>query len=86
MKKSLKKAPGQSVLPFPSERRNTPEALAKRRVALAPTTPSGHRVKMTVTLYLPRELAEYLSARAIREGRNTAAVLADILAAESQRK
>jgi hypothetical protein len=41
---------------------------------------------MTVTLYLPRELAEYLSARAIREGRNTAAVLADILAAESQRK
>jgi hypothetical protein len=84
--KKLKKAAGQSVLPFPAERRTTPEALAKRRVALAPTTPSGHRVKIAVTLFLPRELAEWLSARAIREGRNTAAVLADIVAAESRRK
>jgi len=36
-------------------------------------------VKLTFTLDLPREVAERLSARAIREGINLDAVLADIL-------
>jgi hypothetical protein len=43
-------------------------------------------VKIAVTLYLPRELAEWLSARAIREGRNTPSLIAEILTAESWRK
>jgi hypothetical protein len=38
----------------------------------------GH-VKLTFMLDLPRELAERLSARAIREGRNLEAVLIEML-------
>jgi hypothetical protein len=34
---------------------------------------------MTFTLGMPRELAERLSARAIREGRNLEAVVLDVL-------
>jgi hypothetical protein len=41
-------------------------------------------VKLTPTLFLTREVAEYLSARAIREGKNTAGVIAEILGAESR--
>jgi hypothetical protein len=62
-----------------------PDALAKRTVARAATTPSGHRIKLLLTLLLPHDVAEYLSARALREGKNTTGVIADILAAESQR-
>jgi hypothetical protein len=51
-----------------------------------PTTPSGHRVKLTLTLFLPRDVAEYLAARAIREGKSTPGVIGDILTAESRRK
>jgi hypothetical protein len=36
-------------------------------------------VKLTFTLDIPRELAERLSARAIREGRNLEAVVIDLL-------
>jgi hypothetical protein len=50
-----------------------------------PTTVSGHRVKVTPTLFLTREVAEYLVARAIREGRNTPAIIGDILTAERRR-
>ena len=84
--KKMTKASGQSVLPFPSGRAHTPEASAKRAVARMPTTVSGHRVKMTPTLFLPHDVAEYIVARAIREGKNTAGVIADILKAESERK
>jgi hypothetical protein len=38
----------------------------------------GH-VKLTFTLDLPRELAERLSARAVREGKNLEAVVIEIL-------
>lgn len=70
----MKKPRSAEVDPFP--RPNAyPEAVAKRAVARAPTTPSGHRVKVTLTLFLPRDAAEYLPARAIREGKNTAGVV-----------
>jgi len=61
------------------------EALARRAVARKPTTPSGHRVKVVLTLFLPHDVAEYVTARAIREGKNTAGVVAEILAVESRR-
>jgi hypothetical protein len=50
------------------------------------TTVSGHRIKLTLTLFLPRAVAEYIMARAIREGKNTPGVIGDILTAESRRK
>jgi hypothetical protein len=50
-----------------------------------PTTVSGHRVKLAVTLFLTREVAEYVVARSIREGKNTPGVIAGILTAESRR-
>jgi hypothetical protein len=86
VKKPVKKAAGQSVLPFPSGRVHTAEATAKRAVSRMPTTISGHRVKMTPTLFLPHDVVEYIVARAIREGKNTAGVIGDILGAESRRK
>jgi hypothetical protein len=49
-------------------------------------TVSGHRVKVALTLFLLHEVAEYVVARAIREGKNTPGVIADILGAESRRK
>ena len=82
MKKAQKSA-GQAVLEFPSGRIGTPEATAKRAVARMETTVSGHRVKLPLTLFLTREVAEYIAARAIREGKNTAGVVAEILTAES---
>ena len=84
--KKAKKAAGQTVLEFPSGRAGTPEATAKRAVDRMETTISGHRVKMPLTLFLAREVAEYLVARAVREGKNTPGVIAEILAAASQRK
>src|SRR5262245_43119047 len=48
--------------------RRAPEPTAKRAVARMETTVSGHRVKMPVTLFLPHEVAEYIVARATREG------------------
>ena len=42
-------------------------------------------MKFALTLFLPHDLAEYLIARAIREGKNTAGVIAEILGAESRR-
>ena len=64
----------------------TPEAMAKRAVSRKPTTPSGHRVKLTLTLFLLHDPAEYLTARAIREGKNVAGLVGEILAAESRRR
>jgi hypothetical protein len=63
----------------------TAEAVARRAVACMPTTVSGHRVTLTLTLFLPKDVAEYVAARAIREGKNTPGVIADILGAESRR-
>jgi hypothetical protein len=63
----------------------SPEALAKRAVARKPLTPSGHRVKLALTLFLPHEVAEYITARAIREGKNVAGLVGEILRAEIRR-
>ncbi len=65
---------------------HTPEATARAAVGRKPTTPSGHRVKLVLTLFLPHDVAEYVTARAIREGKNTAGVVAEILGAERRRK
>jgi hypothetical protein len=39
-----------------------------------------------LTLFLPHDVAEYVTARAIREGKNVTGMVAEILAAESRRK
>jgi len=76
----------QLSLPETKPRRFSPEALAQMAVARKPTTPSGSRVKVALTLFLRGELAEALTARAIREGTNVAALVAQILDAELRRK
>jgi hypothetical protein len=38
-----------------------------------------------LTLFVTHDLAEWITARAIREGKNTPSVIADILTAESRR-
>jgi hypothetical protein len=62
--KKTKKASSQSVLAFPSNRAGTPEPTAKRAVARMPTTVSDHRVKLTPTLFLSHDVAEYVVAMA----------------------
>lgn len=42
--------------------------MAQRAASRKPTTPYGHRVKLALTLFLPRHVAEYLTARAIVGG------------------
>jgi hypothetical protein len=63
----------QSELAFPKspakKAGRSPEEIARVAVGRLPTTPSGHRVKLTVTLFLTREVAEHISARAIARGR-----------------
>ena len=88
MKKSRRAVarPGDAPSQRPDTRSAaTLEALARRTVARKPTTPSGHRVKVVLTLFLPHDVAEYITARTIREGKNTAAVIAEILGAESRK-
>src|SRR5262249_21586927 len=60
-----------------------PEQAARVYIAkrAKPSVVPGH-VKLSFMLDIPRELAERLSARAIREQRNIEAVLIDILAFE----
>jgi hypothetical protein len=36
---------------------------------------ADHRVKLTLTLFLPHDLAEWITARAIPEGKNTPGVI-----------
>jgi hypothetical protein len=77
-------APAPPEAPAAPPSRFSPEEVAKRAVALRPTTPSGHRVKYTVTLYLPRDVAEYITARAIREKRNVPALIGEMLGREAK--
>ncbi len=44
-------------------------------------TPSGEKVKLTLTVFLRRRQAEKLTARAIREGKNLDGVVIEILEA-----
>ena len=79
--------PGNGPAQRPDERSAaTLEALAKRAMARKPTTPSGHRVKLVLTLFLPHDVAEYVTARAIREGKDVAGLVGEILAAELRRR
>jgi hypothetical protein len=50
-------------------------AIARR----AQPAPFKDKVKLTLTLYLNREQAERLAARAIREGKNLEAIIVEIL-------
>jgi hypothetical protein len=80
--------PEQLILPAPAPaapkaRRRiapTPEQAAKNYIGrrAKPSVVPGH-VKLTFTLDMPREVAERLSARAIREGVNLEAVVVDAL-------
>ncbi len=59
-----------------------PEQAARAAVAHEKAaTPSGEKVKLTLTVFLRRRQAEKLTARAIREGKNLDAVVIEILEA-----
>jgi hypothetical protein len=76
----------QRELPLPTKKSpRSPEETARAAVARRPTTPSG-RVSYTLTLALSRDVAERLTARAIREGRNIEAIVTEILGAEARRR
>jgi hypothetical protein len=49
----------------------------------ATATPSREKVKLTLTVFLDREQAERLTARAIREGKNLEGLVAEILEGEA---
>jgi hypothetical protein len=51
-------------------------------VAKRPKSPTGN-VLFTITLALPQDLAERLTARAIREGKNIETLVTEILLAET---
>jgi hypothetical protein len=85
-KRQPRQAPDQPELTFtPKKVSASLEDVARKAVAKRPTTPSG-RVSYTLTLALPRDVAERLTARAIRESKNVEAVIADILEAEARRR
>jgi hypothetical protein len=69
--------PSRSVIDVEKAART---AIARR----AQPAPLKNKVKLTLTLYLNREQAERLSARAIREEKNLEALVAEILEAESR--
>jgi hypothetical protein len=51
-------------------------------MARQPTGASGKKVKLSLTIFLGREQAERLTARAIRGRKNLAALVTEILEAE----
>jgi hypothetical protein len=54
-------------------------------MAHEPASTSGKKVKLVLTIFLTRGQAERLTARAIREGKNLAALVAEILETEGRR-
>ena len=66
----------------PQRIKPAPEQAVKAYIArrAKPSVVPGH-VKLTCTLEMPREVAERLSARAIRDGVNLEAVLVELLRA-----
>jgi hypothetical protein len=60
----------------------TPEDLARKAMAHQSVGASGKKVKLSLTLFLSREQAERLTARAIRGRKNLAALVGEILEAE----
>ncbi len=64
----------------PSRPPGEPQEAARAAMAHEPrATPSGDKVKLTLSVSLSREQAEHLTARAIREGKNLDALVAEIL-------
>ena len=80
----------QPELPLAAPRRRTsflePEQAAKIAIArrAKPRAPPGY-VRLVLSLELRRALAEQLSARAIREGKNLEGIVIDLLEAGSKR-
>jgi hypothetical protein len=64
--------------PKRAPRKPLPEERARDAIAHEQSTPSD-KVRMTFRVVLPREHAEALAARAIREGKNIAALVTEIL-------
>src|SRR5713101_3239577 len=83
-KPSQRPAAPSTRTPSPAARK--PEQVAEAAVAReARTIPSAPgKVKLTLTVFLNREDAERLTTRAIREGRNLEALVAEILEAASK--
>jgi hypothetical protein len=77
----------QAALPLPTARRTapTPEQIAKKVTDKRPSPPGQpEKAELTLRLVLPRAVLERLSARAIREGRNLEAVVAEILGGDAK--
>jgi len=64
-------------------RKPLPEALARDAIAHEEVAPGG-KVRMTLRVVLPRQVAEALAARAIREEKNIVALVTEILEAAGQ--
>jgi hypothetical protein len=71
-----------NVVAMPRKTDPTPEDLARKAMARQPTGASGKKVKLSLTVFLSREQAERLTARAIRARKNLAALVTEILEAE----
>ena len=76
------RAAAPNVVAMPRKAGPTPEDLARKAMAHQPTGASGKKVKLSLTVFLSREQAERLTARAIRGRKNLAALVAEILEAE----
>jgi hypothetical protein len=73
------RAAAPKVVAMPRKTDPTPEDLARKAMARQPTGASGKKVKLTLTIFLSREQAEKLTARAIRQRKNLAALVTEIL-------
>ena len=76
------RAAAPNVVAMPRKTDPTPEDLARKAMAHQPTGASGKKVKLSLTVFLSREQAEKLTARAIRQRKNLAALVTEILEAE----
>ncbi len=85
-KRKPSQRPAASPARKPSRAPAEPERAAKAAIAHeARSIPSSpDKVKLTLSVSLSREQAERLTARAIREGRNLEALVAQLLEAESE--
>jgi len=64
--------------PPPKSRKPLPEELARDAIAHEEEAPGG-KVRMTFRVVLPRQVAEALVARAIREEKNIGTLVTEIL-------
>jgi hypothetical protein len=76
------RAASPNVVAMPRKAGPTPEDLALKAMAHQHTGASGKKVKLSLTVFLSREQAERLTARAIRQRKNPAALVTEILEAE----